>query len=86
MDPSTHAVSLGILAAVPLAPLVGAILAGFFGKVIGRKGAHTVCILGVLVAFALSCGVFFAVRGGGRVDETLYTGHRSATCASRSAS
>eukprot|EP01035_Chromulina_nebulosa_P033772 gene33772-45225_t len=43
-----------LLLAVPLAPLVGAIAAGFFGKVIGRSGAHTVTILGVLVAFILS--------------------------------
>ena len=32
---------------VPFAPLVGSILAGFFGKQIGRTGAHTVTIAGV---------------------------------------
>ncbi|NLR74057.1 NADH-quinone oxidoreductase subunit L [Leeia aquatica] len=42
---------------VPLAPLVGALLAGLFGKFIGRAGAHTVTILGVLVAFVLSAYV-----------------------------
>ena len=36
---------------VPLAPLAGAILAGLFGRAIGRAGAHTVTILGVLVSF-----------------------------------
>ena len=39
---------------VPLAPLVGAIIAGFFGKVIGRAGAHSVTILGVAISFVLS--------------------------------
>ena len=34
--------------AIPLASLLGAIVAGFFGAQIGRKGAHTVTILGVL--------------------------------------
>ena len=32
---------------VPLAPLLGAILAGLFGKTIGRRGAHVVTIAGV---------------------------------------
>ena len=36
---------------VPMAPLVGAILAGLFGKSLGRRGAHTVTILGVAIAF-----------------------------------
>ena len=39
-----------LLLAVPLAPLVGAIVAGLFGKPIGRRGAHWVCCLGVAVA------------------------------------
>ena len=37
---------------IPLAPLFGAILAGLFGKAIGRTGAHIVTILGVAAAFA----------------------------------
>ncbi len=40
--------------AIPLASLFGAIIAGFFGKQIGRAGAHWVTILGVGVSFALS--------------------------------
>lgn len=40
--------------AIPLAPLIAAILAGLLGRVIGRTGAHTVTILGVATAFALS--------------------------------
>jgi NADH-quinone oxidoreductase subunit L len=47
------------LLAVPLAPLVGAALAGIFGtklggNLVGRRGAHTLTILGVLVAFLIS--------------------------------
>ena len=44
--------------AIPLAPLAGAILAGLFGRSIGRAGAHWVTILGVAVAFLLSVWVF----------------------------
>jgi len=40
--------------AIPLASLLGAIVAGFFGAQIGRKGAHTVTILGVGISFILS--------------------------------
>jgi NADH-quinone oxidoreductase subunit L len=40
--------------AIPLASLFGAIIAGFFGAQIGRKGAHTVTILGVGISFVLS--------------------------------
>jgi NADH-quinone oxidoreductase subunit L len=39
---------------VPLAPLLGAILAGLFGKQIGRRGAHIVTILGVALSFVAS--------------------------------
>jgi len=43
---------------IPLASLAGAIIAGLFGKVIGRRGAHTVTILGVGISFLLSIFVF----------------------------
>ena len=42
---------------IPMLPLVGAILAGLFGRVIGRVGAHTVTILAVAISFALSLHV-----------------------------
>jgi NADH-quinone oxidoreductase subunit L len=42
--------SLGIV----LMPLLAAILAGFFGKLIGRKGSHSVTIAGVGGSFILS--------------------------------
>ena len=66
--------SQNMLLAVPLAPLVGAVVAGLFGKVVGRRGAHTVAILGVLIAFILSAMTLKAVAlDGARFNETLYT-------------
>ncbi len=61
-----------LLAAIPLAPLVGAIVAGLFGRQVGRAGAHGVTILGVAVAFVLSCIVFVDVLAGARFDQALY--------------
>ncbi|AGA34752.1 NADH-ubiquinone oxidoreductase chain L [Thioalkalivibrio nitratireducens DSM 14787] len=60
---------------IVLAPLLGAILAGLFGRQIGRVGAHSVTILGVAVSFVLSAVVFYAhVFGGTPVyNETVYT-------------
>ena len=43
--------SQNLLLTVPLAPLVGSIVAGLAGKTVGRRGAHLITILGVLVAF-----------------------------------
>jgi len=60
------------LLAVPLAPLAGAVLAGFFGKQIGRAGAHSVTILGVLVAFVLSAMTLMDVLDGARFNATIY--------------
>jgi NADH-quinone oxidoreductase subunit L len=58
---------------VPLAPLAGAILAGLFGRMIGRAGAHIVTILGVAVSFAASVVVFQDVQAGNVFNGTLYT-------------
>ncbi len=48
-----------VLLAIPLAPLVGAAIAGLFGtkflgNLIGRSTAHTVTILGVAISCILS--------------------------------
>jgi len=61
--------------AIPLASLFGAIIAGFFGKVIGRTGAHTVTIAGVATSFVLSLVAFnHLVLGGGETfNQTVYT-------------
>jgi NADH-quinone oxidoreductase subunit L len=71
--------STSTLLAVPLAPLIGAIVAGVFGTAlggnwIGRRLSHTLTILGVLIAFILSVSVFRSVvNDGARFNETLYT-------------
>ncbi len=69
--------SASTLLAVPLAPLVGSLLAGilgttFGGNVIGRRGAHTLTILGVLIAFVLSAMTLVDVMGGARFNQTIY--------------
>ena len=43
--------------AIVLAPLVASIVAGLFGRRIGRAGAHSVTIAGVAIAFVLSAWV-----------------------------
>ena len=67
------------LLAVPMAPLVGAILAGilgtqFGGNWIGRRMSHSLTILGVLLSFVLSAMTLVSVAfDGARFNETLYT-------------
>ena len=58
---------------VPLAPLFGAIVAGFFGQAIGRAWSHRVTILGVLVSFLLSVFIFLDVLKGNNWSGTIYT-------------
>jgi NADH-quinone oxidoreductase subunit L len=43
---------------IVLAPLIASMLAGLFGKSIGRSGSHWLTILGVTVSFVLSLFVF----------------------------
>jgi NADH-quinone oxidoreductase subunit L len=75
----SQTLSASTLLAVPLAPLVGSILAGvwgtsFGGNRIGRRLSHTFTILGVLVAFVLSAMTLKSVAvDGARFNETLYT-------------
>jgi NADH-quinone oxidoreductase subunit L len=58
---------------VPLAPLVGALVAGLGGRWIGRSGAHTVAIFGVLVATITSFVVLLDVLAGNTFNGTVYT-------------
>ena len=58
---------------VPLAPLVGAILAGFFARALGRAGAHAVTILGVAISFVLSLVIFQDVQAGHVYNGPVYT-------------
>ncbi|TAL15142.1 MAG: NADH-quinone oxidoreductase subunit L, partial [Aquabacterium sp.] len=64
--------SASTLSIVPLAPLAGAIVAGLFGKAIGRRGAHLVTILGVLVSLIVSVQTLMAVADGARFNQTVY--------------
>src|SRR3989338_621464 len=58
---------------VPLAPLLGAIVAGLFGRLVGRTGAHVVAIAGVAVSFIASWMVFQDVLAGHTYNGTVYT-------------
>ncbi|WP_219217860.1 NADH-quinone oxidoreductase subunit L [Variovorax boronicumulans] len=70
--------SASTLLAVPMAPLVGAVLAGLFGTKfggnhIGRKITHSLTILGVLAAFIISAMTLKSVVvDGARFNATLY--------------
>ena len=66
------AISQNLLLTAALSPLVGAIVAGFFGKTVGRRGAHVVTILGVLVALIASVATLWQVVGGARFNATVY--------------
>ncbi|MGQ9659077.1 MAG: NADH-quinone oxidoreductase subunit L [Thermochromatium sp.] len=56
---------------IVLAPLLGAIIAGFFGGRIGRKGAHRVTIAGVAVSTVLSLWVLARFIWG---EATVFNG------------
>lgn len=58
---------------VPLAPLAGAIIAGLFGRRIGRAGAHWVTILGVAVSLIASVCVLMDVLNGNTFNGSVYT-------------
>ena len=69
----TTTLSSALLVAVPVAPLIGAIVAGLFGRQVGRAGAHSITILGVLVSFLISAWVLYAVAvDGARFNATIY--------------
>ena len=61
-----------IYLAVPLAPLVGAAIAGLFCRLIPRWLAHTATILGVATAFVLSVVIFNDVKAGNTFDGPVY--------------
>ncbi|MCH9646184.1 MAG: NADH-quinone oxidoreductase subunit L, partial [Proteobacteria bacterium] len=60
---------------IALAPLVGAIFAGFFGSLLGRMATNVVTILGVLISTVLSLYVFnhHVLNGGEIFNQNLYT-------------
>ncbi|MBW8076679.1 MAG: NADH-quinone oxidoreductase subunit L, partial [Gallionella sp.] len=58
---------------VPLAPLLGAILAGLFGNWLGRKWSHRVTIALVGVSLYASMRIFMSVLDGHVFDGPVYT-------------
>jgi len=73
----SNTLSASTLLAVPLAPLVGSLVAGilgtaFGGNVIGRRASHGATILGVLIAMILSVITLCDVIEGARFNATIY--------------
>ena len=66
-----ESIYLGIV----LAPLIGAIIAGLFGKIIGRSGAHWVTIIGVGISSLLSLAAYKHIMfdGGEVYNAAVYT-------------
>ncbi|MGC2030255.1 MAG: NADH-quinone oxidoreductase subunit L [Steroidobacteraceae bacterium] len=60
---------------IAFAPLAAAVIAGLFGKVIGRAGAHSVTILGVGVSCVLSFYVLYQILFNGQApfNGPVYT-------------
>jgi NADH-quinone oxidoreductase subunit L len=60
--------------AIVLAPLAAAIVAGLFGKQVGRTGAHSVTIAGVAISFVLSLVAFkyHVLDGAEPYNGTVY--------------
>jgi NADH-quinone oxidoreductase subunit L len=63
-----------VLLAIPLLPLIAALIAGLGARVVGRAGAHTVTCVAVGVSCLLSLKVLKEVLGGAPVwDGALYS-------------
>src|SRR6195256_28903 len=60
---------------IALAPLVAAVIAGLFGKAIGKAGAHGITILGVGISCVLSFYVLYQILFNGLApyNGTVYT-------------
>ena len=57
---------------VPMAPLVGAIAAGLFGKALGKNWSHRITIALVAVSFAASGAIFRDVLAGHQFNGSVY--------------
>ena len=64
-----------VLLAIVLAPLIGALISGLFGRQIGRSGAHIVTISGVAISCMLSGFVLWQLmfQGVAPFNENIYT-------------
>ncbi|MET0290941.1 MAG: NADH-quinone oxidoreductase subunit L [Steroidobacteraceae bacterium] len=71
----TERMNPNVLLAIPLLPLAASILAGLFGKVIGRGASAAVTILGVAASCVLSLLIFkqHVFDGVPAYNETVYT-------------
>ena len=58
---------------VPLAPLVGALVAGLFGKRLGRAWSHRITVALVAVSFFASAAIFQDVQSGHMFNGSVYT-------------
>lgn len=58
---------------VPLAPLIGAIIAGLFGRFIGRTWSHRITITLVFVSLIASAIIFIDVLKGNVFNGSVYT-------------
>ena len=58
---------------VPLAPLAGALISGLLGWLIGRRAAHWVTIIGMVIATVAALLVFRDVLAGNTFNGPLYT-------------
>ncbi len=58
---------------VPLAPLIGAVVTGLFGRKLGRGASHWITILGVAIAFFASVLIFQDVSRGHYFNGAVYT-------------
>ncbi|OYY81926.1 MAG: hypothetical protein B7Y34_03465, partial [Methylophilales bacterium 16-45-9] len=62
-----------IYLAIPLLPLLAAVVIGLFGKVLPRAAAHIVTIVGVAISFVLSVYVLKDAFVSPPYNETVYS-------------
>ena len=67
--------STTVLLIIALAPLAGCLVAGFLSRFIGRVGAHSVTILGMVVSCVLAFQVLYQLTVGGAepYNQNIYT-------------
>jgi len=60
---------------IALSPLIGAIIAGFFGSMLGRSATHWITIIGVAISTVLSLYVFnhHVLEGADAFNQNIYT-------------
>ncbi len=55
-----------------LAPLIGSVVVGLFGRWIGRDHAHVITIAGVAISLLASCAVFYDLYDNGYPTHNFY--------------